>query len=211
MRAEHRLFACRRTTGDTLLPLPLGERWDAAASVALGDALTGDAPALATRVRALWNGAAVYFRFECEDDHICASYENRDDPLYDEDVVELFVSPDGDLRRYYEFELSPRNVLFDAVVSNDLRGNFQFDASWDSAGARTWTAVDLPGRSVGCEIAIPFADFGRQAPAAEEWWRINLFRIDRARDGWTELSAWQTTGAPRFHLPEKFGYLLFVH
>ena len=35
---------------------------------------------------------------------------SRDDPLYDEEVVEAFLCPTGDLRHYFELEVSPLNV-----------------------------------------------------------------------------------------------------
>ena len=43
---------------------------------------------------------------------------NRDDPLYNEEVVEAFVAPE-DTHHYYEFNLSPRNVVFDSEIRHD--------------------------------------------------------------------------------------------
>src|SRR2546423_15680666 len=38
--------------------------------------------------------------FKCVDIDIWGTYTGRDDPLYEEEVVEAFVCPTGDLRHY---------------------------------------------------------------------------------------------------------------
>ena len=42
---------------------------------------------------------------------------NQDDPLYEEEVVSV-IAPEN-LSQYYEFNLSPRNVVFDSLISHD--------------------------------------------------------------------------------------------
>src|SRR5687767_2910201 len=87
---------------------------------------------------------SLFFAFRCLDSDIWGTYTRRDEPLYEEEVVEAFLCPTGDLRHYYEFEVSPRNVVFDAMVySPDLhRRTMQVDTSWDCPGLRTTVHVE---------------------------------------------------------------------
>ena len=180
-----------------------------------------------TKVAACWTDTHFYTAFHCEDRDIWSSYTNRDDPLYDEEVVELFLCPTGDLTRYYEIEVSPRNVIFDAkVFSPDLnRTTMAVDASWDCPNLQT--AVQVNGnlnsrpstinhqpstinQSWSVELAIPFAAFPEAArPKPGNAWRANFYRIDRADP--PEFTAWSPTREvpPNFHVPEMFGWLRF--
>src|SRR4029079_17813390 len=89
----------------------------------------------------------LYFSFACKDEDVWGNFENRDDPLYDEEVVEFFLCPTGDLRHYFEFEISPLNVVFDAKVfsPDGDRRTMLVDREWDALGLRT--AVRVSGKA----------------------------------------------------------------
>ncbi|WP_127585371.1 carbohydrate-binding family 9-like protein [Paenibacillus koleovorans] len=208
-------YTCRRLTADGKLSLPLDPvQWESAQEVELREVVTGDKPRLATVVRAAWNDWGVYYRFVCEDDEIVSNMTQRDDPIYDEDVVEVFMSVDGDLSRYFEFEFSPTNVQFDAKIVNNLQdpkgSQLTVDTSWDSAELTSWVEVDLGNRRTVFEIAIPAADLldGKSIQAGDTW-RTNLYRIDRKPEGQDEYTAWSPTGIVRFHIPWRFGTFVF--
>jgi hypothetical protein len=59
------------------------------------------------------------------------------------------------------------------------------------------------------EAALPFSQIGREgrAPLDGERWRANFYRIDRAGAG--EFSCWSPTLVPNFHVPARFGNLVF--
>lgn len=209
-------YICRRLPAEGKLPLPLGASlWEKAEQVELLEVVSGGQPRLGTHVRAAWNDWGVYYRFECEDDYILSTMTQRDDPIYEEDVVEVFMSVDGDLTRYFEFEFSPAGVLFDAKIVNDLSdlkgASIQVDTSWDSAELASSVSEDLANRRVVYEIAIPAADLlnGKSIQPGDEW-RTNLYRIDRSpnRDE-DEYTAWSPTGIVRFHIPRRFGTFVF--
>ena len=157
---------------------------------------------------------------EGKDADVWGHFENRDDPLYDEEVVELFLCPTGDLRHYFEIEISPNNVLFDAKVFNPEgdRRTMLVDREWNATGLRT--AVRVSGRindrsapDIGwiAEAALPFADLGLSGPPAPgSVWRANFFRIERGAV--TEFTAWSPTyrEPADFHVPACFGELVFV-
>jgi len=161
----------------------------------------------------------LHVKFGCVDRDIWGTFTKRDDPLYEEEVVEVFLCPTGDLRHYYEFEVSPRNVIFDAkIFSPDLyRRTMQVETSWDCPDLQTSVTVDGTldertdvDRSWTVDIAIPFAAFPEVAPPqGGDVWRGNFYRIDRADP--PEFTAWSPTeeSPANFHVPERFGYIEF--
>lgn len=173
-----------------------------------------------TSLRARWSNTHLYLAYECADRDIWGTYTQRDDPLYDEEVVEAFLSPTADVRHYYEFEVSPRNVLFDAKVHSPdkRRATMTVDKKWDCPGIAS--AVRIQGslddrhdvdNAWSVELAIPFAAFPEAgAPKRGARWRANFYRIDRADP--PEYSAWSPTLEipPNFHVPDRFGWLEFT-
>jgi hypothetical protein len=182
-----------------------------------------------TAFRACWTDTHLYIAFQCVDRDIWGTCARRDDPLYEEEVVEAFLAPTGDVRYYYEFEVSPRNIIFDASVhSPDLnRRTMRVDTAWNCPGLQTAVRLHGPLRDTppntrtpehpntlsrwwSVEIAIPFAAFhGAGSPRPDDAWRANFYRIDRAEP--PEFTAWSPTleDPPNFHVPERFGFLVF--
>src|SRR5262245_20521551 len=64
----------------------------------------GGAPRAATRVLAAWNPTHFYAAFLAESRNVKGTYTRHDDPLYNQDVLELFLDPGGDGADYLEFE-----------------------------------------------------------------------------------------------------------
>lgn len=188
--------------------------WDEITPGVLHDVVTGAKPRLGTRFRACWTADALLVRFECEDDHVVATMERRDDPIYEEDVVEVFLDPMGTGKVYYEFELSPRGVEFDALIHNNLDGNKKVDVAWDAKGLRTSVSDGAEGWQ-HYELRIPFADLSDEqeqvkVPRQGAEWGWNLYRIDDDTAGQRHYWAWSPTGAVNFHIPQRFGTLVFV-
>jgi len=145
-------------------------------------------------------------RFDGRDDGVVATLSRRDEPLWKEDVFEVFLAPPG--RRpdvYFEFEVNPLGALFDArIESPELRREtMRVDVTWNCAGYRAKVRT-RPGRW-SATLSIPLAPLGGEASGQ---WRANFFRIDRGDTD--EYSAWSPTGAdpPDFHRPESFGRLM---
>lgn len=175
----------------------------------------GRAPArLRTEVHLTWDEESLYLGFECEDPDIISSYRNRDEPLYYQDVVEIFLDPDGDRLDYLEFEVSPAAVLFDASFSSRRQGmNLAFNPTVRAAVTvdGTLDARNDRDRRWTAEIAIPFLGMvgrGRLPPASGDRWRMNLFRIDKSGT-LEEASSWKPT-AGDFHDLDAFGSVRFV-
>jgi len=149
------------------------------------------------------------------DDHIVATMYGHDDPLYEEDVVEIFLAPR--LRsEYFEIEVNPVGSTFDARIESPqgVRASMHVDRSWHCEGLVAAVRKTLEARrllSLDTVIRIPFACLGCPAPRNGDSWFANFFRIDRHPSEGDEFSAWRPTmkQPADFHVTEAFGRVLF--
>jgi hypothetical protein len=58
------------------------------------------------------------FNYDIYQENIYSPFINDNDPLYNADVVEVFISFNGDISQYLEYELSPNNVRFLGIINN---------------------------------------------------------------------------------------------
>ena len=87
--------------------------WSRAQPAELVETLTGRPPRYRTEARLLWDERALYVGFACEDDEVWARPGRvDDDPIYEDEVVEIFLDPSGVGRGYGEIEVSPDGVRF---------------------------------------------------------------------------------------------------
>ncbi len=189
----------------------------------VGDFLLNDGsgePQLPTELKICWDDRNLYLAFVAVDTDIWGTYRKRDDPVWQEEVVEAFLSSCGDVTRYFEFNFSPHNIVFDAKIEIPESGDRRFmksDVGWNCQGLQSAVQVvgtlddhsDIDERWV-VEAALPFSQIGREGrpPQKGEQWRANFYRIDRAGEG--EFSCWSPTLLPNFHVPARFGHLLFT-
>jgi hypothetical protein len=215
-------YLCRRAGQRPAIDGDLSKpAWRDAPAAALRLTESGEAPRQSTTVRLLWDDACLYAAFAVRDEDIRATHGERDDPLWQEEVVELFLDPWGAERVYLEIEVSPRNVVFDALVVNrtapgERRRDLSALVAWTCEGLRTAVRVDgvvnggAVSRGWDVEIALPLRQLAaRSAPAPGVEWRWNAYRVDRSARG-DELQAFSPTGRADFHVPERFGRLAFV-
>ncbi|HEY3378547.1 MAG TPA: carbohydrate-binding family 9-like protein [Armatimonadota bacterium] len=201
--------------------------WRRAQVVTLRDATTGKAAAKETTLRLLYNNAYLYVGFSCADDFVWGTQTERDSPIFTEECVECFLSPTGMERVYYELDLSPRNVVFDAAVLNGKQNMQDWQKllafpTYECTGLITKTAINGALDTAGAtgwsaEYAIPFTSLiGRNysTPKRGDLWRANFYRIDSRAPGAgqkvaQDFFAWSPPGAPNFHLPWMFGWVVF--
>jgi hypothetical protein len=225
-------YRVRRALGPIAIDGQVTEpAWKEADTIWLVDNITGQKPRQATAVRLLWDDASLYLAYECEDTDAWSTYTQHDEPLYHEEVVEVFLDPSGLGRIYFELQVSPRNVSFDSLILNDggRRGqgrgpNFQGVTMWTCRGLQHAVVVRGDPTRRGTqdegwtvEMAIPFSQLlsaPHIPPVAGDTWRANIYRIDHARpsaDGHphSEFTSWSPTGMHDFHITEAFGRLVF--
>jgi len=182
--------------------------WAETAPVYLRDTVTAQPPRQSTWFKSGWNELELRMLFHAEDTHAWATMTKHDAPLYNEEVVEVFLDPACDLESYFEIEVNPLNAVCDLLLQRTHSGYLK-DFGWHCKGLRT--AVDKQADFWTVEMSIPFAGLATAPPIAGQTWRANFYRIDRPKDAPDELSAWSPTGVPLFHVQKKFGVLEFVH
>ena len=182
-----------------------------AARIALVRSTDGAAPRQPTALTIYADAQCLNVLFDARDESIVATYLGHDEPLYREDVVEIFLAPNG-TRQYFEIEVNPLGTTFDARIDSPdgIRATMKTDLAWDCANL--FAAIrKTPGR-VETIVRIPFASLGAARPRPGEEWRGNFFRIDRDKSGGDEYSAWSATlkDPPDFHVPAAFGRIVFA-
>ncbi len=200
------LTSCSILPGFDLTADPKSPHWSSLAPVWLAEAITGAAPEQRTAVRMGWTTSELRLLFNVEDSHVWATMANRGDPLYKEEVVEVFLDPVGDLESYFEIELNPLNAVLDLVLRK-TRSGYRKDFSWRCEGLRSRVCLSEGGWVA--ELGIPFLSLMPETPNPGDVWRVNFSRIDRPQNRDRELSAWSPPRRPSFHTPERFGFLEF--
>jgi len=195
--------------------------WQKITPVVLKDNQTGNEvkeSGLQTHVKACYDDSTLYFFFLCNDPDIWTSFTQRDEHLWENDAVEIFIDVDDVPETYVEIEVSPANVLFDSYIVDPIKIDVPKTALFNLKGIRTAVAVSGTLNERGdkdnywsVEVAIPFADLAnentKEVTNATEI-RINFYRLDK-NQGLEPMSySWSPTFA-RFHEPAYFGVLTF--
>jgi hypothetical protein len=191
--------------------------WQVAEPIHLVLTDTGATPRFPTVAKMLWDDRFLYVGFHCVDPDIWGTVTEHDGPMYEEEVVEVFMDTNCDGISYVELEVNPLNATLDVFLLNrNGRRKSLFD--WQST---EWLhAVTVDGhlnqrdkqdRSWTVEMAIPWIDLlmaPHIPPLDGDRWRVNLYRIDRHRQG-DEYSAWSPTWEFNYHIPSRFGEVVF--
>jgi hypothetical protein len=164
------------------------------------------------RARLLWDDKNLYAFIEVEDSDVHSQYTKQDDPLWKEDVVELFIDADRNRHGYVELQVNPRNAHFDSWFPQ-TRGketHFEWTSGMKSAVQVKGTVDQRGDRDKGwsAEIAIPLADVkGMDAdmkvaipPQVGDRWRLNVVRVDlpKGAEG-VSASSWSPITIRDFH------------
>jgi hypothetical protein len=213
-------YGVARTSASTEALLAAGDdAWHAAASITWGP------EPYQTDFRALWNDSGLYLRFDATDRDPWHTMTDRDDELWNEEVVEIFIDLDGSGRDYYELEVSPANVACDLRMVSPWPDKVG-DIDWDLEGLETrvhsrtdagdrrsgWTATAfLPWSGLG---PLPSARSVTLPPTPGDEWRFNVFRIKRPGgpqepEKGAIFAAWSPPSGPSFHDPQAFRRLVF--
>lgn len=208
-------YRAARATGPVTIDGRLDEpAWRDAFEAPLVSSMTGGRVRYATVARLLWDDRNLYVAFECEDDEVFSRPGRKDDdPIYEDEVVELFVDPAGARRDYAEIEVSPANVVFDARFAT-WRSDLAVARAWTS-GARTAVEVHRGregDRGWTVEMAVPLEALRGAArpPRPGDRWRMNLFRLEtHNRAGVAEGQAFSPPLRGDFHALDRFGWLVF--
>jgi hypothetical protein len=198
---------CPKTDGWDLCSLDaLNGVWANCARISLRENLSGRPPQWGTEVRLGWSGGFLHGLYQCQDPNPWATKTTRDDALWEEEVVEIFLDPFGDSLCYFEIEINPLNTVTDLMIRRTWTG-VRKDFNWKCEGLVTACGTLAYGWVAAFQI--PFASLGDCHPTRSPIWRGNFSRIDRPKDQPLELSAWSPTLVQSFHVPRRFGVLRF--
>jgi hypothetical protein len=194
------------------------------------------APRFRTRMKMVWDDAALYVAAELEEPQLCATLTQHDSVIFHDDDFELFIDPDGDRNVYGELELNALNTTWDLLLTKPYRDGGLPINGWEIAGLRTAVALhgtlndsrDIDG-GWSVEMALPWPallelmhdGLGRNLPRDGDRWRINFSRVEWkkevAPDGTCRKVAglrednwvWSPQGVVDMHRPETWGFLEF--
>jgi len=180
--------------------------WEQIVGVELVETVTGQSCTDTTTVRSYWWEDMLCFQFVCLDPYAVSDFTQHDDPLYEQDVIEIFIDELGTGKRYIELEVSPNNVIFDAIIHNDGTGTItETDLAWNVSNLQTYVVKE--NDTLVYYVVISSENFD-QPLTHDRSLNVNFYRIDEKEDGTREYQAWSPTGAIQYHLPEKFGTLI---
>ena len=174
-----------------------------------------------TRFQARWDAGALHVRFDAVDAAPWHTMTRRDDHIWEEEVVEIFLDADGSGHNYAELEINPVNVVCDLRVATPWP-KLKSLTEWDWAGLETaveplkdphgtvegWTALGrLPW--AGLRSLYPLEGAVALPPEAATAWRFNVFRIKRPGgpgdpNAGVVYAAFSKPAGPSFHDPAAF-------
>jgi hypothetical protein len=191
------------------------EAWKKA--LAVGDFVNnsdGSKSPYKTEAKVLYDENFLYFAFRSLDNNIWSTLKRRDEHLWEEEVVEVFLQGDPGQPSYIELEVNPLGTMLDIYLLG-ARKPLHYE-SWNSEKLR-W-AVHVIGTVDGkagdqqwtCEIALPMEDVvtaPHHPPQPGDRWRMNLYRAEHLPT--PAGLAWSPTLQDDFHVPAKFGEIVF--
>lgn len=173
-----------------------------------------------TEVRTCWDKKNIYLSFVCEDEDVWATKTQKDEPLFNENVCELFLDPLGQGKDYIEIEVNPLNTILDLVTPRpEVAQYWTRWAKWDMKGLKT--AVQINGTinnrqdkdsSWIVEMALPFKSIPhfKEYPQFGDIWRVNFCRVASSVFlDQQEICSWVSLSKLDFNLPLEYGILKF--
>jgi hypothetical protein len=172
-----------------------------------------------TRARLLWDAQALYVGFDADDADITAQFQQRDDPTYRDDAVEMFINPNPQQEVvYYGFEMNARGVLYDYLNYNSRTLFKRFDATGVKIATSLRGTLNVrtdTDSGWSLEAMIPWANFeelSRRPPVAGAMWKANFNRWDGVEPN-RRMSIWSDPQNNESwpHVPSRFGEIVFVN
>lgn len=168
-----------------------------------------------TTARLLWDDEYLYVFVHAEDADVASQYTKNDDPMWKEDIIEIFIDADGNGQGYVELQVNPHNAQFDAWFPKTRRqkSHLEWSAKMKSA-VQVLGTLDQRGdtdQGWSVEIAIPLAavkgmDDGMKVsvpPAVGDQWKLNIVRGEKPAKGGLVASSWNPITYADFHALDK--------
>ncbi|MBK9069711.1 MAG: carbohydrate-binding family 9-like protein [Myxococcales bacterium] len=180
--------------------------WASAPAVNFSTAEDSPAPSGPTSAKLLWDHDNLYVFVDVKDVDISTPFRQRDESLWQADVVEVFIDTDQNQRDYVELQISPAGVMFDSHFPGG-----RTDTSTPAWNSAMQAAVMVDGtlnqggdqdRGYRVEVAIPWRDVKASAPAfvatAGAQLALNVVRVDHVA-GKPAAASWRRISYRDFH------------
>ena len=211
------IYHCYKTSEEIIIDGNITEEaWETAEEAQFVNR-DGSIPEQKTTFKWLWDDAYLYGAFHVEDNDIWATMTARDDSLWVEEVIELFIDADSAPKTYAEFEINPLNTVLDLYILNKYNNRKDLKQlwKWDCIGLKNAVKVvgtvdnrDDIDQYWDLEIAIPFDQIytaPNVPPVAGDRWKIDFCRADRGK----KRSVSTFWSPPAFHNPLSYGIFIF--
>jgi hypothetical protein len=180
--------------------------------------LTGTRVTDLSRAKVAWDDKNLYLAFDVKDNDVWGSLKKRDDKLWTQEAIEVFIDANGDRKDYIELQVSPAGVIFDSYLAayrkNDNAWNSKLQVKVVVDG--TLNKRDDKDKGWTVEMALPLTDAQGKGKAKLELppkvgaiWRVNFFRMESPKKRSQTASAWSPPLVGDFHKLDRFGELVF--
>ena len=168
--------------------------------------------------KVLWDDKFLYVAFALEDKDVWTTLGSRDDKLWTQEAVEVFIDADGDKATYVELQTNPKGAIFDSWLPKYRENHNDFDAGMKVAVNVDGTVDKRDDTDKGwtVEMQIPLvAARGPEAtmknvpPTVGTIWKVNFFRMDMPAGKPQQGTAWSPPLVGDFHALDKFAELAF--
>lgn len=170
--------------------------------------------AFRTEVQMFRNKQQLHISFTVFDTDIHSHYTERDEHLWKEECVEVFIDTDSIETNYVEIELSAANVLFDSYIVNPTEIDVPETARFDLTSIKHAVSIDgtLNNQddvdlSWTAEMSIDLKELDQRFNPENSHWKINIYRIEENSTS-AQYSALSPT-FKNFHQPKSFLALTF--
>ncbi|WP_276380033.1 carbohydrate-binding family 9-like protein [Flavobacterium sp. H4147] len=170
-----------------------------------------------TMVSLSWNDENLYIAYRSIDSKIIGKSQPKDSKIYEtDDLVEMFIDPDGDGKNYIEIGVNAFSTYYDMLLKciSPECGGWNTSMEYTISGFEAVSKITPEGFNT--EIKIPFSSLEKiengnfTKPKTGTKWKGNAFRIDYGNT--TEYLALQSYKSLKFgfHQPAEFAVFEFV-
>ena len=176
--------------------------WEKCPPWPLGACTSADPQKYKTWAKVLIDATHVHVGVYCEEPDtagLVAQASNRDDPVWSDDSVEVFLRPDPQ-QAYCQFAINSRGTLYDAREKQ---------AGWNSSAKAAATVEQ--GKSWTATLSVPMSELGAYV-GDDQLWTLNIHRSRKARGGRPGLQySWSIMSDVDYHAASEFGLLSGVN
>ncbi len=191
---------------------------DAPATAQFVRTMDAGKPELNATAKVLYDDKNLYVAFEMEDRDVWSTLDKRDDKLWTQEAVEMFIDADGDGKNYVELQANPKGAIFDSWLPAYRKNENDWDAGMKVGVTVNGTIDKRDDEDKGwiVEMMIPLEaargklkEMKNVPPVLGTEWRVNFFRMDLPNGHAQIGTAWSPPMVGDFHALDRFGTLVF--